>query len=83
MTGDGVAVMVLAVDAAVGAAVDALALNADRSAKRSADGPLGGKLGIAGCNAGLDESSQDSIEFSNVRIMKACGRNAKQCFEMK
>ena len=79
MTGDGVAVMVLAVDAAV----DALALNADRSAKRSADGPLGGKLGIAGCNAGLDESSQDSIEFSNVRIMKACGRNAKQCFEMK
>ena len=75
MTGDGVAVMVLA--------VDALALNADRSAKRSVDGPLGGKLGIAGCNAGLDESSQDSIEFSNVRIMKACGRNAKQCFEMK
>jgi hypothetical protein len=83
MTGDGVAVMVLAVDAAVDVAVDALALNADRSAKRSADGPLGGKLGIAGCNAGLDESSQDSIEISNVRIMKACGRNAKQCFEMK
>ena len=80
MTGDGVAVIVLAV---MVLALDALALNADRSAKRSADGPLGGKLGIAGCNAGLDESSQDSIEFSNVRIMKACGRNAKQCFEMK
>ena len=75
MTGDGVAVMVLTAEAP--------AENADRSAKRSADGPLGGKLGIAGCNAGLDESSQDSIEFSNVRIMKACGRNAKQCFEMK
>ena len=40
-------------------------LNEDRSAKRSADGPLGGKLGIAGCNAGLDESSQDNIEISN------------------
>jgi hypothetical protein len=57
MTGEGVAVMVLT--------GDALALNADRSAKRSADEPLGGKLGIAGCNAGLDESSQDNIEISN------------------
>ena len=62
MTGDGVAVIVLAV---MELALDALALNADRSAKRSADGPLGGKLGIAGCNAGLDESSQDNIEISN------------------
>ena len=75
MTGDGIAVMVLTVEAP--------ALNEDRSAKRSADGPLGGKLGIAGCNAGLDESSQDNIEISNVLIMKACSRNAKQCFEMK
>jgi len=44
----------------------AAALKEDRSAKRSADGPLGGKLGIAGCNAGFDESSQDNIEISNV-----------------
>ena len=58
MTGDGIAVMVLTVEAP--------ALNEDRSAKRSVDGPLGGKLGIAGCNAGLDESSQDNIEISNV-----------------
>ena len=57
ITGEGVAVMVLTVEAP--------ALNEDRSAKRSADGPLGGKLGIAGCNAGLDESSQDNIEISN------------------
>jgi hypothetical protein len=56
MTGDGVAVI----------AEGVLAVNEDRSAKRSADGPLGGKLGIAGCNAGLDESSQDNIEISNV-----------------
>jgi hypothetical protein len=41
-------------------------LNEDRSARRSADGPLGGKLGIAGCNAGVDESFQDNIEISNV-----------------
>ena len=41
-------------------------LKEDRLAKRSAVGPLGGKLGIAGCNAGLDESSQDNIEISNV-----------------
>ncbi len=57
MIGEGVAVMVLAVEAP--------AENEDRSAKRSADGPLGGKLGIAGCNAGLEESSQDNIEISN------------------
>ena len=43
----------------------AVVLNEDRSAKRSEDGPLGGKLGIAGCNAVLDESSQDNIEISN------------------
>jgi len=65
-----------AADAATGAAVACMglacateaeeALNEDRSAKRSADRPLGGKLGIAGCNAGLDESSQDNIEISNV-----------------
>ena len=54
--GAAVAVTVLAVEP----------LNEDRSAKRSADGPLGGKLGIAGCNAGLDDSSQDNIEISNV-----------------
>ena len=54
MTGEG--------DAAVGV----LAVNEDRSARRSADGPLGGKLGIAGCNAGADESFQDNIEISNV-----------------
>jgi hypothetical protein len=56
MTGEGVAVTVLTGEP----------LNEDRSAKRSVDGPLGGKLGIAGCNAGLDESSQDNIEISNV-----------------
>jgi hypothetical protein len=56
MTGEGAAVTVLTGEP----------LNEDRSAKRSADGPLGGKLGIAGCNAGLDESSQDNIEISNV-----------------
>jgi hypothetical protein len=43
-----------------------LAANADRSARRSADVPLGGKLGITGCNAGVDESFQDNIEISNV-----------------
>ena len=59
----GAAVACAAVE---GADVDAGVLNEDRSAKRSADGPLGGKLGIAGCNAGLDESSQDNIEISNV-----------------
>ena len=75
MTGEGVAVMVFTAEAP--------AENEDRSAKRSADGPLGGKLGIAGCNAGVDESFQDNIEISNVLIMKACRRNAKQCFEMK
>jgi hypothetical protein len=58
-------------------------LKEDRSARRSAGGPLGGKLGIAGCNAGVEESFQDNIEISNVLIMKACRRNAKQCFEMK
>jgi hypothetical protein len=63
--------------------VTVLAENADRSSMRSADGPLGGKLGIAGCNAGVDESFQDNIEISNEWIMKACSRNAKQCFEMK
>jgi hypothetical protein len=67
----------------LGVLIAAEALNEDRSAKRSVDGPLGGKLGIAGCNAGLDDSSQDNIEISNVWIMKACERNAKQCFEMK
>jgi hypothetical protein len=41
-------------------------LKEDRSARRSAGGPLGGKLGIAGCNAGVDESFQDNIEISNV-----------------
>ena len=73
ITGEGVATC----------AAEVLAVNEDRSAKRSAAGPLGGKLGIAGCNAGLDDSSQDNIEISNVWIMKACERNAKQCFEMK
>jgi hypothetical protein len=63
--------------------IGAVVLNEDRSARRSAGGPLGGKLGIAGCNAGVDESFQDNIEISNVLIMKACRRNAKQCFEMK
>jgi len=53
-------------------AAEVLTVNEDRSAKRSADGPLGGKLGIAGCNAGLDDSSQDNIEISNEWIMKAC-----------
>jgi hypothetical protein len=37
-------------------------LKEDRSARRSAGGPLG----IAGCNAGVDESFQDNIEISNV-----------------
>jgi len=41
-------------------------LKEDRSARRSAGGPLGGKLGITGCNAGVDESFQDNIEISNV-----------------
>jgi hypothetical protein len=50
----------------LGVLMEAVVLNEDRSAKRSADGPLGGKLGIAGCNAGLDESFQDNIEISNV-----------------
>jgi hypothetical protein len=57
MIGEGVAVIVFTAEAP--------AENEDRSAKRSADGPLGGKLGIAGCNAGLEESSQDNIEISN------------------
>jgi hypothetical protein len=57
MTGEG--------DAAVVVLVGVLAVNEDRSARRSADGPLGGKLGIAGCNAGADESFQDNIEISN------------------
>jgi len=58
MTGEG--------DAALELLVDVLAVKEDRSARRSADGPLGGKLGIAGCNAGIDESFQDNIEISNV-----------------
>jgi len=41
-------------------------LKEDRSARRPAGGPLGGKLGIAGCSAGVDESFQDNIEISNV-----------------
>jgi hypothetical protein len=41
-------------------------LKEDRSARRSAGVPLGGKLGIAVCNAGVDESFQDNIEISNV-----------------
>jgi hypothetical protein len=49
----------------MGLAVEA-ELKEDRSARRSAGGPLGGKLGIAGCNAGVDESFQDNIEISNV-----------------
>ncbi len=57
MIGEGVAVMVLT--------AEALAENEDRSAKRTTEGPLGGKLGIAGCNAGLVESSQDNIEIAN------------------
>ena len=60
MTGEGVAAC-----AAVTLVVETLEVNEDRSAKRSADGQLGGKLGIAGCNAGLDDSSQDNIEISN------------------
>jgi hypothetical protein len=56
----------------LGVLMAAEALKEDRSAKRSVDRPLGGKLGIAGCNAGLDDSSQDNIEISNVWIMKAC-----------
>ncbi len=40
-------------------------LNEDSDAKWSVDEPLGGKLGIAGCNAGLEESSQDNIDISN------------------
>ena len=57
MTGEG--------DAAVVVLVDVFVVKEDRSARRSADGPLGGKLGIAGCNAGADESFQDNIEISN------------------
>ena len=49
----------------MGLLVDVSAVNEDRSAKRSVDKPLGGKLGIAGCNAGDEESSQDNIEISN------------------
>jgi hypothetical protein len=41
-------------------------LKEDRSARRSAGGPLGGKFGIAGCNAGADESFQDNIEISDM-----------------
>ena len=58
MTGEG--------DEATVLMAEALAVNEDRTARRSADGPLGGKLGIAGCNAGLDESSQDNIKISDV-----------------
>jgi hypothetical protein len=62
----GLAVLMGAVAAAVvEVVVAAVVLNEDRSSKRSMDGPLGGKLGIAGCNAVLDESSQDNIEISN------------------
>ena len=57
MTGEGDATGVLL--------VEVFAVNEDRSARRSEDGPLGGKLGIAGCNAGADESFQDNIEISN------------------
>jgi len=57
MTGEG--------DAAVIVLVNVFAVKEDRSARRSTDGPLGGKLGIAGCNAGADESFQDNIEISN------------------
>lgn len=57
MTGEG--------DATGELLVDVLAVKEDRSARRSTDGPLGGKLGIAGCNTGADESFQDNIEISN------------------
>ena len=59
------AVAAAVVEVVVEVVVAAVVLNEDRSAKRSMDGPLGGKLGIAGCNAVLDESSQDNIEISN------------------
>ena len=41
-------------------------LKEDRSTRRSAGVPLGGKLGIAVCSAGVDESFQDNIEISDV-----------------
>jgi len=57
MTGEG--------EVAAALWVDRPSENEDRSAKRSGNKPLGGKLGIAGCNAGDEESSQDNIEISN------------------